>query len=228
MCMCGGIAMIGNNKNRLIVVCDDRTEKYANYLRQLISTNDDKEGEVVGIADGSVEVAVWTDKEYINNKSQISSCEHILFMGNSKVCKKESSSMIIKYDNYGMKYGWLGKRAMLTVDREAMSDQLYDSFATYCYAYQERYENILIIKKDVREMISENEAKKLEIDDNVVDNNEGVNAIANVAKKGFGTVTGLFNDGIVKIQSEQEKKDQQYRAVTSVFYLEALADFIEE
>ena len=59
--------MIGNNKNRLIIVCDDRTEKYANYLRQLISTNDDSEGEVVGIADGSVEVAVWTDKEYINN-----------------------------------------------------------------------------------------------------------------------------------------------------------------
>ena len=220
--------MIGNNKNRLIIVCDDRTEKYANYLRQLISTNDDSEGEVVGIADGSVEVAVWTDKEYINNKSQISSSEHILFMGNSKVCKKESSSMIIKYDNYGMKYGWLGKRAMLTVDRESMSEQLYDGFATYCYAYQERYENIVIIKNDVREMISENEAKKVEVDDNVVDDKEGVNAIANVAKKGFGAVSGLFNDGITKIQSEQEKKDQQYRAVTSVFYLEALADFIEE
>ena len=136
--------------------------------------------------------------------------------------------MIIKYDNYGMKYGWLGKRAMLTVDRESMSEQLYDGFATYCYAYQERYENIVIIKNDVREMISENEEKKVEVDDNVVDDKEGVNAIANVAKKGFGAVSGLFNDGITKIQSEQEKKDQQYRAVTSVFYLEALADFIEE
>lgn len=39
---------------KLIIVCDEKTEQYANYLRQLISTNDDKDGEVVGIADGSV------------------------------------------------------------------------------------------------------------------------------------------------------------------------------
>lgn len=39
---------------KLIIVCDEKTEQYANYLRQLISTNDDKDGEVVGIADGEL------------------------------------------------------------------------------------------------------------------------------------------------------------------------------
>lgn len=28
---------------KLIIVCDEKTEQYANYLRQLISTNDDKQ-----------------------------------------------------------------------------------------------------------------------------------------------------------------------------------------
>ena len=49
---------MGKATKKLIIVCDEKTEQYANYLRQLISTNDDKDGEVVGIADGTVEAAV--------------------------------------------------------------------------------------------------------------------------------------------------------------------------
>lgn len=101
--------MIGKATKKLIIVCDEKTEPYANYLRQLISTNDDKDGEVVGIEDGTVEAAVWLEKEYLANKAQISSNEHILFIGDNKTSKSESSSMIVKYDKYGMKYGWLGK-----------------------------------------------------------------------------------------------------------------------
>ena len=74
-------------KTKLIIVCDEKTEQYANYLRQLISTNDDKDGEVKGVVDGSVEAAVWLDKEYIANKATISSSEHILFIGDNKVSK---------------------------------------------------------------------------------------------------------------------------------------------
>lgn len=50
--------MMGKATKKLIIVCDEKTEPYANYLRQLISTNDDKDGEVVGIEDGTVEAAV--------------------------------------------------------------------------------------------------------------------------------------------------------------------------
>ena len=39
--------MIEKKITKLIIVCDDKTEKYANYLRQLVSTDDDEEGKVV-------------------------------------------------------------------------------------------------------------------------------------------------------------------------------------
>ena len=56
--------MIGKASKKLIIVCDEKTETYANYLRQLISTNDDKDGEVVGVADGTVDAAVWLEKDH--------------------------------------------------------------------------------------------------------------------------------------------------------------------
>lgn len=54
--------MFGNNMKKLIIVCDNKTEEYANLLRQLISSKDDTENEVVGIEDGTVGVVVWLEK----------------------------------------------------------------------------------------------------------------------------------------------------------------------
>lgn len=127
---------------KLIIVCDEKTEQYANYLRQLISTNDDKDGEVVGIADGTVEAAVWLEKEYLANKAQISSNEHILFIGDNKTSKSESSSMVVKFEKYGMQYGWLGKRAMMKVDNEMLEPESYDEFIEYALGYQSDFEKI--------------------------------------------------------------------------------------
>ena len=65
--------MIGNNMKKLIIVCDDKTEKYANILRQLISSKDDTEDEVLGVEDGTVDVVVWREKHYLDNMATISS-----------------------------------------------------------------------------------------------------------------------------------------------------------
>ncbi len=132
---------------KLIIVCDEKTEQYANYLRQLISTNDDKDGEVVGIADGTVEAAVWLEKEYLANKAQISSNEHILFIGDNKTSKSESSSMVVKFEKYGMQYGWLGKRAMMKVDNEMLEPESYDEFIEYALGYQSDFEKIAMKRK---------------------------------------------------------------------------------
>ena len=53
---------------KLIIVCDNKTEKYGNYLLQLISSKDDTENDVVGIEDGTVEAVVWSEKNYRDNK----------------------------------------------------------------------------------------------------------------------------------------------------------------
>lgn len=248
--------MIGKATKKLIIVCDEETEPYANYLRQLISTNDDKDGEVVGIEDGTVEAAVWLEKEYLANKAQISSNEHILFIGDNKTSKSESSSMIVKYDKYGMKYGWLGKRAMMKVDNVMLAPEVYDEFITYCLGYQTEFEKIamrkpvlktLLAKKDKanevvpveEEVVSveatedepEKEKKKLDLG--------AVREAGKVAAVGLGAaVAGLpgaiteftavsIGNGIEKAQTHKKVKDQQYRALSVILYIDGLQEFLE-
>ncbi len=229
---------MGKVTKKLIIVCDEKTEIYANYLRQLISTNDDKDEEVVGIADGTVEAAVWTDKEYLANKAQISSNEHILFLGDNKVSKAESSSMIVKFDKYGMQYGWLGKRAMMKIDNEMLSPESYDDFIEFCLGYETEFEKIAMKKAKVKVEASKDEesdnnkikgfAKKVDIKKV----GEAVVAGAGVAVAGIpGALAGLsLTVGIDKAQAlknHKKMKDQQYRALTVILYIDGLQEFME-
>ena len=101
---------------KLIIVCEERLHRYGDFLAQLISGMDDKEGRVVGIKDGTAAAQVWTEKEYTANAAQISSEQYLLFVGNSKLIKDKRHHMLQKYSEHGMNYGWLGKQAVLFVD----------------------------------------------------------------------------------------------------------------
>lgn len=62
---------------KLIIVTDEKNKPYANYLMALVSAKDDKEGEVVGVADGSVEAVVWSEKAFADNEPTLSSNAHV-------------------------------------------------------------------------------------------------------------------------------------------------------
>ena len=101
---------------KLIIVCEERLRRYGDFLAQLISGTDDKEGRVVGLKDGTAAAQVWTEKEYTANAAQISSEQYLLFVGNTKLIKEKRHHMLQKYSEHGMNYGWLGKQAVLFVD----------------------------------------------------------------------------------------------------------------
>lgn len=159
--------MIGKGVKKLIIVCDEKTEPYANYLRQLISVKNDKEEEIIGVPDGMVDAAVWLEKEYEANKATISSNEHILFVGDCKASRNETSSMIIRYEKYGMKYGWLGKRGMMTVDKKILAPDLYDQFIEYCKGYEADFEKIAM-KRPKPFSLPQKKGKTMEIEANSV------------------------------------------------------------
>ena len=134
--------MLGKNIKELIIVCDNKTEKYGNYLRQLVSVNDDNEDEIIGTEDGTVDAVVWLEKDYLANHSKISSNQHVLFIGENKTSKKEISSMDVKFDKFGMKYGWLGKRGMMLVRENSLVPNEYDEFIDFCIGYQKEFEKV--------------------------------------------------------------------------------------
>ncbi|MBE5851168.1 MAG: hypothetical protein E7298_13715 [Lachnospiraceae bacterium] len=250
---------MGKSTKKLIIVCDEKTEAYANYLRQLISTNDDKDGEVVGIADGTVDAAVWLEKDYLANKAQISSNEHILFIGDSKTSKSESSSMIIRFEKYGMKYGWLGKRGMMLVDNEMLDPDQYDQFIEYCLGYETEFERIAMKKPNFKGFLQKKDEKAeedglSEVPDDVVEDNVEIvekpdsdikkkipKALAVAGAAVAGAVVGAgavvpavgasaamgISKGINKMQVHKKVKDQQYRALSVILYIDGLKEFLE-
>lgn len=128
----------------LIIVCNDKMMEYANFLVQLIGLKDDGE-EVVGIEDGSVSAAIWTEKQYKDNLAQITSDTHILFIGNSKLVKLQAANVKMMYSQYGMHYGWLGKRAVMFVDDKMLGKEQYDKFFEYAKEYEQNFNEKALI-----------------------------------------------------------------------------------
>lgn len=117
---------------KLIIVCEEKCRQYGDYLAQLISLEDDTEDNTVGTKDGEVAAQVWLEKDYKANSAQLSSSQYILFIGQDKLIKEKSSHMNMEFSEYGMKYGWLGKQAVLSVGKVVEADK-YESFIAYVY-----------------------------------------------------------------------------------------------
>ncbi|WP_443739981.1 hypothetical protein [Treponema sp.] len=68
---------------------------------------------------GEYECTVWEEKKDFNsNKATMSSENYIIFIGPVKEAKAlyETGAIKWKYDAEGMRYGWIGKKAVLIVD----------------------------------------------------------------------------------------------------------------
>lgn len=234
--------MFGNNMKKLIIVCDNKTEEYANLLRQLISSKDDTENEVVGIEDGTVGVVVWLEKKYRDNMATISSNEHILFLGNGEVSKKEyNSSMKMYYDQFGMTYGWLGNRGILRVTTEIDDEEEYNKFVELYSNFNLDFEAIEF--KNFRETVANRVDKKtkgLFSKDFTKaamtagkDTADGLAAglvaggIVSVAGAGIAGA-GIIGSKVVSVNRQKKIKQQQYHTLVVAFYREGLAKFLED
>lgn len=233
---------------KLIIVCEERLRRYGDFLAQLISGTDDKEGRVVGIKDGAAAAQVWTEKEYTANAAQISSEQYLLFVGNSKLIKEKRHHMLQKYSEHGMNYGWLGKQAVLFVDR-ILSFSEYTNFYKLLsneYAEGSQKEAVRLLPSKSEEIIEpiniveEAEESKEDASTEVL---EVVQPEAKEPKKvltpfvavgkafkkavdsGVKTINKVSDD-ISAASKSKDIEDQQYTCLILLFYLDALAAFL--
>lgn len=203
---------------KLIIVCDEKHRKYGDYLSQLISLEDDTEDCVVGIKDGEVATQVWSEKEYQSNAPQISSSQYILFIGESKLIKEKGLHMKRVFSKYGMRYGWLGKQAILMVEA-SISVEEYDDFLDFALANQADIER-LVEKKENKSFV-----------DKVKENPMVGAKVAGIAALGvLGGAVGLSPVVGLKIKKTFDLKNgirgQQYSCAIMKFYLESLSAFL--
>ena len=196
-----------SNNQDLIIVCDDKTLKTANYLIQLISLKDDLDGNIVGIKDGSAKAVVWLEKDFIANQATLSSNAHVLFIGDSKSAKAQRTGIVEKHNQHGMVYGWLGKRAVMYVDKPAMKQEEYAAFAEYAKTYKDKVET-LITKLDAEGVIQEA-------------------AIAGTLLFWLGPIGGGI-EAVRFFKKRQQVIQQQMDCLALIMYLEGMSKFLEE
>jgi hypothetical protein len=197
---------------KLIIVCEEKLRQYGDFLAQLISLQDDKGEEVVGVKDGTVTARVWTEKEYDANAPQISSDQYILFIGNSKLMKEKRTYMQDQFSQYGMCYGWLGKQAAIFVDH-IVSLEEYDDFIELAQGNQPEVKKLIEAK---------GESKSNDIPGKYAPAKAILNGMVNPL---FSAVSHGFKQ-TVKAANNKKIEAQQYSCVTLLFYLKDLAAFL--
>ncbi len=162
--------MFGTTKKTLIVVYKD--EMLMNQLKKLVETNDDNsEGKVVGTTDGSINIVSWEEKVWLNNKKAGNIKDKVLFLGDIKGTDKLIPVIDVKFEEYGVKYGWAGNQAVLYANPKTLnSREAYSEFV-------ERIKDYPIpdmIKKPLNLNFDEAEDEEKEDSNKVVDStNEG-------------------------------------------------------
>ena len=209
---------------KLIIVCEEKCRQYGDYLAQLISLEDDTEDETVGTKDGEVAAQVWLEKDYKANAAQLSSNQYILFIGQNKLIKEKSSHMNMEFAKFGMKYGWLGKQAVLSVEKVVEADK-YENFISYAQNYQQNIEQ-LIKSKDKKALKAGAAAGAAGVAGAVGVAKAGVLAV--ISPVALVPIAGI-SAGVMAVKKftlNSKIKEQQYSCVVMKFYLDDLSKFL--
>ncbi len=200
---------------KIIIVCEEKYRVFGDYLAQLISLEDDTEEATVGVKDGEVAAQVWLEKDYNANAAQLSSKQYILFIGHNKLIKEKSSHMTDVFSKYGMRYGWLGRQAFLTVDKVITAKE-YEDFLSFGLSYQANLEKLIEKKKEKTKT-----QKGVEAGAKIA----GIVAIA--ALGGALAITPITGISLFKeLKLNKKLKQQQYSCAVMKFYLDSLGEFL--
>lgn len=113
--------MFGPTKTLIVVYKD---EMLVNQLKKLVETNDDTDEEnPVGTTDGSISIVSWAEKVWLANKKAGNIKDKVLFLGDIKGTESLVPVIDVRFDEYGVKYGWAGDQALIFADVKALGNR---------------------------------------------------------------------------------------------------------
>ena len=198
--------MYGYEEKNIIIVYKD--ELLLNQLKKLIQTNDDNE-ESVGTIDNSVKIISWDEKTWIHNKKAGNINDKVLFLGSIKGTEKLIPVVDVKFNKYGVKYGWAGNQFILWIEPSDLDEQ-YNDFLNELsnMPIPEKYKDVII--KPI-----------------TIGNNDEANSFKKFVKKAS---TVVVNTGVSIINASKDKKNkemQMYLYGIINLYLNHLQSFME-
>lgn len=131
-------------KHAILVSVDDE-KVFSNLLFGLISQ------------DGQYDAALWNQKHFRANEPKLSIRQKLIFLGEFEESKNMIPNIKWEYEQFGMKYGWLGNKAVVYVDKEPMTKEEYVSFIELIKGRVEdlkKYENENDLVKDQASIVA--------------------------------------------------------------------------
>lgn len=126
--------MFGTTKTLIVVYKD---EMLLNQLKKMVETNDDESEEnIVGTTDGSINIVSWDEKVWLSQKKAGNINGKILFLGDIKGADSLIPVIDVKFDKFGIRFGWAGKQAILCARvQELVEKDLYSEFVDELATY---------------------------------------------------------------------------------------------
>ncbi|MBI9060255.1 MAG: hypothetical protein JEZ01_20985 [Labilibaculum sp.] len=210
-----------------MIVYDEKRKSHANYLMQLIGMKDNDE-ETVGVRDRSVKAIMKDEKKYNSTEETITSNEKIVFLGRSKTTKSIYENIENKYSKHGIKYGWLGNRALITVDHKMLSKEEYKDFI----------EEAQLAAKEAEDKIFSHAGTMAGAAGVALGSITPASSTVLFLRKGFkpvlypvlgvGFVITAILEARKKIKLMREIRTQQYNYAVLSFYSNHLSEFVEK
>ena len=126
--------MFRNVQTVMIVKSDGREAKYAQLLFQLVGELPNFESSHP-VTEAQYKESCLTIDGIANDK--------VIFFGNGKEAEIQGKSVNWQYDRFGMRYGWLGNRCVITADPGNISLKEQSSFAEYYNSRIEEFRSII-------------------------------------------------------------------------------------
>ncbi len=227
--------LLSEPKN-IVIVCDEKTIEYADFLLQLMKNKEDKLENVSG--------AIWKEKNFTDTEHTISNEQYKLFLGNFKLAKRKRKHIKMSYSKYGIKYGWLGTDAFLFVEDEPLAPDDYQAFIEESKKYGDllEYNSITLVDEQIVDKLEGENKKEVKVKDEK-------SFFGSLFEKGknidIGTITSQVDSlpkdltisslktslkiiNAAKIRfNKKEIINQQYSFAIVQFYSEGLKQFLE-
>ena len=119
-----GIMQLIGKERKLAVVYRKEDELIVNMLKKLVETNDDgPNGQIIGTEDGTVGILPWTEDVWLKNKKAGNRKEKLLFINRVEGVEQLEPIIDVKFDKFGVKYGFSGKQALIMADSSCLKNQ---------------------------------------------------------------------------------------------------------
>ena len=120
---------VETGKRNLAFVTKD--ELLYQQLKKLVETDDDdiEKEVVIGTKDGTVRLVRWEEQKWLYRSKTDTVDAKVIVIGDCKGTDAGEKLMNVKYDRYGVRYGWIGNCAYVTADlRKIRAKGAYDAF----------------------------------------------------------------------------------------------------